>query len=334
MSSTRPTCRAARTARRSALGVRRSPSGRSSRSSRGRRPGRSRRSPHGSPGPGRAYRRATITQTVPRRLHSMQTLCAGCSGRLAVRWAPIDLEQLALVDRAAAQLEVDRHVRGDRGRGRQRRDVVGAARRRCDVNSVDVARSCAAPGCRPAVAQAPIVTSTRGTACGPRGCARASCGGGDGALDERQVVGACEPPRWSPPGSRRSPALSGQGQQLVLAVEQAELAAVAGRELPDRELGLADAGHVTAPVIASQRLDLVVAVRPARRGRSAARAELAVAAEADAALHVALHRDVDALSGGRPRVRARGREAHHHLGPAQQRDRAGRVERGAAHQAR
>ena len=32
---------------------------------------------------------ATITQTVPRRLHSMQTLCARTRGRRRLRWALI-----------------------------------------------------------------------------------------------------------------------------------------------------------------------------------------------------------------------------------------------------
>jgi len=44
-----------------------------------------------------------------------------------------DLEQLALVDRAAAQLEVDRDVVGDPRRCRERRDVF---RRRVDDRDV------------------------------------------------------------------------------------------------------------------------------------------------------------------------------------------------------
>ena len=54
---------------------------------------------------------ATITQTVPRRLHSMHTLCVGMFGRRLVQEGADHLEQLPLVDRAAVQLEVDRHVR-------------------------------------------------------------------------------------------------------------------------------------------------------------------------------------------------------------------------------
>ena len=50
---------------------------------------------------------------------------AASRGRAPVEEGADHLEQLALVDRAAAQLEVDRHVRGDRRRGRERRDVLG-----------------------------------------------------------------------------------------------------------------------------------------------------------------------------------------------------------------
>ena len=51
---------------------------------------------------------ATVTQTLPRRLHSTQTLSAGIRGLRPLQERGEDLEQLALVDRAAAQLEVDR----------------------------------------------------------------------------------------------------------------------------------------------------------------------------------------------------------------------------------
>ena len=124
-----------------------SPSGRSSRSSRGCRPGRSRRSRHASPGRGRACRARPSRRRCRARLHSMQTLCGGMFGRRPCRNARDHLEQLALVDRAAVQLEVDRDVRGDRRRGRERRDVLG---RGVDDRDELVARrrSCAAPGCR------------------------------------------------------------------------------------------------------------------------------------------------------------------------------------------
>ena len=68
-----------------------------------------------------------------------------------------DLEQLALVDRAAAQLEVDGDVIGDRRRGGERRDVL---RRGVDdeTNSFTSAKFLSA-WIPPAVAQAPIVIS-------------------------------------------------------------------------------------------------------------------------------------------------------------------------------
>ena len=50
---------------------------------------------------------ATITQTLPARLHSTQTLCVADRGPALVQEGADDLEQLALVGRAALQLEVD-----------------------------------------------------------------------------------------------------------------------------------------------------------------------------------------------------------------------------------
>ena len=100
-----------------------SPSARSSHSSRAGRKGRSRRSRRASPARGRACP-ATITQTVPRRLHSMQTLCAAIAGLRPARNAEITSDELRLVDGAAAQLEIDRDMGRDRRRGRERLDIV------------------------------------------------------------------------------------------------------------------------------------------------------------------------------------------------------------------
>ena len=66
---------------------------------------------------------ATTTQTVPRRLHSVQTLVED-PGPPSVQERRDHLEELALVDQAAAQLEVDGDVGGDRRRGRERRDEL------------------------------------------------------------------------------------------------------------------------------------------------------------------------------------------------------------------
>ena len=46
---------------------------------------------------------------------------AAITGLRPARKARDHLDELALVDRAAAQLEIDRHMVGDRRRGRQRR---------------------------------------------------------------------------------------------------------------------------------------------------------------------------------------------------------------------
>ena len=93
----------------------------------------------------------------------------------------------------------------------------------------------------PAVAQAPIVTSffeTRRTSLDPLDVVLRR----HRPLDERQVVR---------PLGGRAPRLDEVGdldlarelQQLVLAVEQGELAAVAGGELPYREARLAGRAH-------------------------------------------------------------------------------------------
>ena len=101
-------------------------SGRSSRSSRGRTAGHSAPQPAWVTGPRHGVPWATMTQVSPRRLHSMQTLVSGMSGLRPTRNAEITSSSWPLVDRAAAQLEVDRHVGGDRRRGGQRVDVLRA----------------------------------------------------------------------------------------------------------------------------------------------------------------------------------------------------------------
>ena len=176
---------------------------------------------------------ATITQTLPRRLHSMQTLWEAIGGPPLVEVGADHLEQLAPVDRAAVELEVDVHVVGDRRRGRERRDVLRARRRRAAMKSSTSAklRSAWMP---PAVAQAPIVTRRRDSVAHAPD-ALGVLGGGDRALHEREVVGPVVHPaaRLEEVGDLHR---AGEREQLVLEVEQAELAAVAGGELPDREL--------------------------------------------------------------------------------------------------
>ena len=183
-------------------------------------------------GPRQGVPWATTTQTVPRRLHSVQTLVDGIPGRRPCRKAVSDLEQLALVDRAAAQLEVDGDVRGDRRRGRERGDElrrgVDEARELLDVGEVpqrlDAARSRAGTDRDERLRDAAHLLD-------PLRVVRRR----DRALDDGEVV------RPFDLGARRLEEggdlhLAGDRQQLVLAVEQRQLAAVAGGELPDGEL--------------------------------------------------------------------------------------------------
>ena len=210
------------------------------------------------------------------------------------------LEQLVLVDRAAAQLEVDLHVRGDRGRARQGRDVlrVGVDDRAelGDVGEVAQRLDAAGGGAgadrdHPARHLADLLDPLE------------LVGGGDRALDQRHVVRALH---HRPGGLGEVGDLdrAGEWDQLVLAVEQGQLAAVARRELPDRELraapGRCGRGHSSA-------LD----IRGARTSYGENRAvdaeeelaQLAVAAQPDAALHVALHGQPHAGRRGTPRSR-------------------------------
>ena len=148
-----------------------------------------------------------------------------------------DLEQLLLVDRAALQLEVDVDVVGDR------RSTSAASRcsrdsRRRPRRSRRRWRSCAAPGSRPPSRRRRCVTRTfelrriswiRSASCGV-------------------VIEPSTSERSYGPFGRRARRLeevrdldrAGDRQQLVLAVEQRQLAAVARRELPDGETWL---GH-------------------------------------------------------------------------------------------
>ena len=129
---------------------------------------------------------ATITQTLPARLHSTHTLCEAICGPAFVEEGADHLEQLAPVGGAALELEVDVHVGADRGRGLEGRDVLRARiddrDEPLDVGEVaqrlDAAR----------VAQAPIVTSAATGARISR-IRSASCAVDDRALDDREVVG-------------------------------------------------------------------------------------------------------------------------------------------------
>ena len=143
-----------------------------------------------------------------------------------------DLDQLALVDRAAAQLEVDVDVRRDRGGRVERRQVLGVGvddrAELLDVGPVAQRLDAAAGG---AGADGDHELGHLADLVDPLDVLRR----GDRALDERDVVRALD---HGAGGLGEVGDVDGLGdaQQLVLAVEQAELAAVAGGELPDGEL--------------------------------------------------------------------------------------------------
>ena len=223
-----------------------------------------------------------------------------------------------LVDRAAVELEVDHHVVADRRRRLERRDVLRALRRRADVNSRTSAklRSAWMP---PAVAQAPIVTRRFD-------CARTSR---IRSASSRVVTEPSTSDRsYGPVADRarrleevRDLDLPGDREQLVLAVEQAQLAAVARGELPDRELRL----RASQLRHREQRLD-----RGVREHRP-------VASDEDVgpnwqrphwpSAHFML-RSIErwTRSAGRPPRRGLRGEAHHHLRPAHEGGRRRRVD--------
>ena len=153
------------------------------------------------------------------------------SERVAVDERGERLQELATIDRTAPQLEIDRHVGCDR-RGRvERADVlrVGVDDR---AEAVDVATVAERLDTARGRAGADRDEQVRFPAdlVDPLGVVR----GGDRPLDERHVVRPGDHRRGGlrEVGDRDS---SGDGEQLVLAVQEAELAAVARRELPDRQ---------------------------------------------------------------------------------------------------
>jgi hypothetical protein len=205
-----------------------SPSARSSRSSRGGTTGTGPQ-PAWVIGPRHGVPWATITQVVPRPC----TRCRRC--RREAQRVPVEQgRQGRGADRGRSGSP---GARGRPGRGRRsasrcpasdstrggRRRSSGTRRRREVPQRLDAAGGRARPDRDE-----------------QRDCARISLDalgvvlGGDRPLDERHVVGSRDHRRGRL-REVRDPTRSGDGQQLVLAVEQAELAAVARRELPDRE---------------------------------------------------------------------------------------------------
>ncbi len=127
---------------------------------------------------------------------------------------------------------------------------------------------------------------------------------------------------------------AGDREQLVLAVEQGELAAVAGGELPDGERGLAARGHGSDLPHRERGAARARRGRPARPCRRTSGPSWQWPQKPTRALHVALQRDEDALGADAAAAERVGREAHHDLRAAHERDRVARVEGGARRSAR
>ena len=153
----------------------------------------------------------------------------------------------------------------------------------------------------PEVAQAPIVTSRRDLARTSR-IRSASCGRRDRALDQREVVGALDRRRGSPRGSRRS--RSGPASETSSSSKSSRVS-----WQPSQEANFQTASFgLRARSAHSSRTPSSVPIRADREDRAVLAderwAELAVAAVADRALHVALERDVDAVASARRGPRA------------------------------
>ncbi len=163
----------------------------------------------------------------------------GQVGAAAVEIRAEHLQQLTLVDGAAPQLQVDGDVVGDGGGALQRADVL-----RGGVDGADELRHVLE------VAQG-LDTPCRGA--GPDGDQKPRqsadlpdvfqvAGRRDAAFHQGDVV---RPPHAGPGRLREVSDLhrTRHRQKLVFQVEQAQLAPVAGGELPDREGGLAPGRH-------------------------------------------------------------------------------------------
>ena len=156
-----------------------------------------------------------------------------------------DLEQLTPVDRTAAQLEIDGHMGADRRRGRQRAQVF---RMRIDCGCILAKVGEVAQRLNPAGGGAG--PDRHQAARAPAHAQNALRVGRrrDRALDQRQIVW----PRHHAP--RRLGEIGdvdplGEREQFVFAIEQAQLATIAGSELPHRQFRLSPSHsrHLTTP---------------------------------------------------------------------------------------
>ena len=136
---------------------------------------------------------------------------------------------MSRVDRAAPQLEIDRHVVGDRGACGQRADIArGSVDRRHKLLDVaPVAQCLNAPGGGTGTErdEIPAVAANFPDALG-------ILGRGDRTLNQRDVIGPLDHlrPRLEEVVNVDSP---GDLQKLSLRIEQLQLAAVAGGEFVD-----------------------------------------------------------------------------------------------------
>ncbi len=142
------------------------------------------------------------------------------------------VEELRLVDRTAAQFEIDRHVAGNRSRGAERLDILraGIDRGGEGAHIGEIAQSLDTAGRRAGTDRDELF---RGAPDGLDALPIMRCR--DRAFDQRQVVGTAD---LAAPclGEVRDFDSVGQGQQFVLAIEDRQLAAVARREFPHCEL--------------------------------------------------------------------------------------------------
>ncbi len=178
----------------------------------------------------------TSTQAVPRSLHSTQTLCAGVLGLRAFRNAASTSSNWCLLI----------------GQPCSSKSTLTCALIGVEVASVSMKSGRAYTAwvnSRTSLKIAQRLDAAGGGA-GADGDQRTRLPPhrvqtfgivrrGDGAFDQRHVIGAAHDAARGF-GEIGDVDRSGDRQQLVLAVEQRKLAAVAGGELPDGELGLAD----------------------------------------------------------------------------------------------
>ena len=142
-----------------------------------------------------------------------------------------DLKELRLVDRAAVQLKIHRHVAGNRGRGRQRLDIGGHGVHGGDEFAYvrKVAQRLNAASRRTCADGDQVLGLPANFTDALRVAHR-----GDGSFHQRQVEGTVFD-RARGFGELGDLHRVGERQKLILAVEQRELTAVARGELPDRE---------------------------------------------------------------------------------------------------